>query len=37
MCDKHDGDAHEVLEPLWLRDDMAEIVKRMRNNYEKKA
>ena len=31
------GDALEVLEPLWLRDDMAEIVKRMWNNYEKKA
>lgn len=31
------GDAVEVLEPLWLRDDMAEIVKRMWNNYEKKA
>ena len=31
------GDALEVLEPLWLRDDMAKIVKRMWNNYEKKA
>lgn len=31
------GDAVEVLEPLWLRDDMAGIVKRMWNNYEKKA
>ena len=30
------GDAIEVLEPLWLRDDMAEIVKRMWNNYNKK-
>ena len=30
------GDALEVLEPLWLRDDMAEIVKRMWNNYNKK-
>ena len=31
------GDALEVLEPLWLRDDMAETVKRMLNNYKKKA
>ena len=30
------GDALEVLEPLWLRDDLAEIVKRMWNNYNKK-
>ena len=30
------GDALEVLEPLWLRMEMAEIVKRMWNNYSKK-
>jgi len=30
------GDALEVLEPLWLRKEMAGIVKRMWNNYSKK-
>ena len=30
------GDALEVLEPLWLRKEMAEMVKRMWNNYSKK-
>ena len=30
------GDAVEVLEPLWLREEMADIVKRMWNNYNKK-
>ena len=30
------GDAMEVLEPLWLRKEIAGIVKRMWNNYNKK-
>ena len=30
------GDALEVLEPLWLRKEMAGIVKRMGNNYNEK-
>ena len=30
------GDAIEVLEPLWLRKEMAGITKRMWNNYSKK-
>ena len=30
------GDALEVLEPLWLRKEMADMVKRMGNNYNKK-
>ena len=30
------GDALEVLEPLWLRKEMAGMVKRMGNNYNKK-
>ena len=30
------GDALEVLEPLWLRKEMAGMVKRMWNNYSKK-
>ena len=30
------GDALEVLEPLWLREEMAGIVKRMCDNYNKK-
>ena len=29
--------AIEVLEPVWLREEMADIVKRMWKNYEKKA
>ena len=30
------GDALEVLEPLWLRKEMSDMVKRMGNNYKKK-
>ena len=30
------GDALEVLEPFWLRKEMAGVVKRMWNNYSKK-
>jgi hypothetical protein len=30
------GDAVEVLEPQWLREEMADMVKRMWNNYNKK-
>ena len=30
------GDAVEVMEPLWLREEMAGMVKRMWNNYNKK-
>ncbi len=30
------GDALEVLEPQWLREEMADMVKRMWNNYNKK-
>ncbi len=30
------GDAIEVLEPLWLRKEMSDMVKRMGNNYKKK-
>ena len=29
MSNKHDIDALEVLEPLWLRQEIADIVKRM--------
>ena len=29
------GDALEVLEPLWLRKEIAEMVKRMWNHYKK--
>lgn len=29
MSNKHDIDALEVLEPLWLRQEIADMVKRM--------
>ena len=34
MSNKHDGDALEVLEPLWLRQEIADMVKRMWSAYK---